>query len=185
MKKTLPKLFSCPDARFALPPAAPRRPWLRLSGGLALLSLVAAVGLVSSRPAHTAGGPIAVNVANTVPTVDVDNAARQPVAINLLPDTEHFGSFTVPAGKRLVIQQVSAITTSNTLQEVELNASVSGTDSPLSLPFTATGGGLQYAGGPVTFYADPGTTVRIFLDGSNSSGDFAQVEIVGYYVNVP
>ena len=41
-------------------PAAPR-----LLAGFGTLALVVGIGLAASHPAHTAGGPIAVTIANT------------------------------------------------------------------------------------------------------------------------
>ena len=51
----------------------------RLLAGVGTLALLAAVGLFSSRPARTAGGPVPVTVANAPLAVTAaDNPAKQP-----------------------------------------------------------------------------------------------------------
>ena len=92
---------------YSLRPLAPR-----LFAGIGLLALLAAFGLFASRPAHTAGGPVPVTVANTVMNRDLDNSARQPFQTTLQPFSitgyTASDSFTVPAHKRLVIEFVSS-----------------------------------------------------------------------------
>lgn len=88
----------------------------RLLAGLGTLALVAGVGLfASSRPAHTAGGPVPVSVANTpLATTAADNLALQSVTItnelsNATPGGKASSTFyTVPTGKRLVVDYVSS-----------------------------------------------------------------------------
>ena len=74
MKKTL---IRTAKPRFGFKPLSFRA---RLGGSLVVLTLVTGIGLAASRPAHTAGGPVSVSVANTpLPTVPTDEAApRQP-----------------------------------------------------------------------------------------------------------
>ena len=57
---------------YSLRPLAPR-----LLAGIGLLALLAAIGLVTSRPAHSGGGPVPVTVVNAVQ--ERDSPARQPV----------------------------------------------------------------------------------------------------------
>ena len=83
----------------------------RLLAGFGTAALIGAVCLVSSRPAHTAGGPIAVSVANTpIATTAADDPAKQPFQKTL--EIQANNSFpivaTVPAGKRLVIESICA-----------------------------------------------------------------------------
>lgn len=49
----------------------------RLLAGLGTLTLLAGIGLLASRPAHTTGGPVPVTVTN--PVQNRDSPARQPV----------------------------------------------------------------------------------------------------------
>ena len=159
----------------------------RLLAGVGTLTLLVGIGLISSRPAHTAGGPIPVTVANTVENHDLDKPARQPFTIRVYPTASTPQNFTVPAGKRLVIQQVSAFNFgSTTVEDVALYSLVSGKASALLVPFTVNNQGIVYASQAVTDYADPGTTVTVALDDTNTA-DMAgnNVDIVGYYVDVP
>ena len=89
----------------------------RLFAGVGTLTLLAGIGLFASRPAHTAGGPVAVSVANTPLAVlnrDTDNPARHAVGDTLNLGSESLGKvlvgslYTVPANKRLVIEHLSA-----------------------------------------------------------------------------
>ena len=86
----------------------------RLFAGVGLAALLGAFGLLSSRPAHTAGGPIPVSVANTVQTQDGDG--RQPVEgqITISSATNAaYGNlvYTVPTGKRLIVESMTLIPT--------------------------------------------------------------------------
>ena len=47
----------------------------RLLAGFGTLALFGAIGLLASRPAHTAGGPIPVSVANTPLATTVSDLA--------------------------------------------------------------------------------------------------------------
>ena len=174
-----------------LKPAAPR-----FFAAFGLLALVGAVGLVSSRPAHTAGGPIAVSVANTVRSHDADNPAQQPFQTRLDFDsttTNSEGTFVVPAGKRLVLENVSAETFSGPMSGVEVYVvtriagqpvlhDVGFADKPID-------GVLFMPIVPVRLYADGGSTVSVGVirGGSLPPGSAVGnvVHLSGYLVNVP
>ena len=91
----------------------------QIVSGLALLGLLTGVGLFASRPAHTAGGPIPVSVANTpLATTTADSPAKQPFmgftgytikngTSTGVPNSPLYSPIVVPDGKRLVIQTVS------------------------------------------------------------------------------
>ncbi len=90
----------------SLRPFAPR-----LLAGFGTLALLASIGLFASRPAHTAGGPVPVAVTNAVQ--ERDSPPRQPVEVNFLLSStggqDIFKTmYTVPAGKRLVVEYVTA-----------------------------------------------------------------------------
>ena len=77
----------------------------------AYLALIGVLAIATSGPAYTQSGqPNGPNVsvintpAEPVPMRDVDNPARQPFHLQMFGDNN---SFTVPAGKRLVIEFVS------------------------------------------------------------------------------
>ena len=161
----------------------------RLLAGAGLLTLLGGLGLfASSRPARSVGGPVPVSVANTVQNSDVDNPARQPVQFVAQPDTSGTGrddaeeDIPVPAHKRLVIEYVSAAL---------------GTGSGSVTMETVSGGKLAayyfiendtahlHHFLPTRIYADPGTNVSVFVDSNDGNRVYGDVEISGYYVNVP
>jgi len=170
------------------PLAAPR-----LFAGLGLAALLGAVGLVSSRPAHTAGGPIAVSVANTplLATLTEPAAPTQPFQHQFQPTSSGTGaeeSIVVPAHKRLVIEYVSA----------SLNRYAPGVGGTAYLITHAGGETVFYTtvsrtqdgnkrSQSVKIYADPGTTVTV----GALSNDFVtpeigtDTEVSGYLVDVP
>ncbi len=158
-----------------------------LISGLTLLGLLAGLGLFASRPAHTAGGPVPVTVANAIANHDLDNAARQPFGIRVFPSPKTFSTFVVPAGKRLVIQQISAFSFgSTTVEDVAVYTTTSGTGTALVVPYTVNNHGVVYAMQAVTDYADPGSTVTIAIDDANQNDTAGHnVDIHGYYVDVP
>ena len=159
----------------------------RLMAGFSSLALLASIGLFASRPAHTAGGPVPVTVANTITNHDLDNAARQPFGIRVFPSSSSAATFVVPAGKRLVIQQISAFSNgSTTVEDVAVYTTISGTGTALIVPFTVNNHGIVYATQSVTDYADAGTLVQVIIDDTNPN-DMAglNVDIHGYYVDVP
>ncbi len=91
-----------------LKPAAPR-----FFAAFGLLALVGAVGLVSSRPARTAGGPIAVSVANTPLAVTTASGTPAEGFIEIgSPTNSVFNKllYTVPAGKRLSVDTLTLFT---------------------------------------------------------------------------
>lgn len=94
----------------------------------------------------------------------------------------YFQSFTVPAGKRYVIDQYTAtcdIVSSTNMSQVEIDTVVGGTQAFASAPahvVQANGvvGGQQVTNyeatgaGPV--YADPGTTITLFANATAGTG---------------
>ena len=160
---------------------------------------MAAVGLfASSRPAHTAGGPVPVAVSNLpLPTVPTDEAApTEPFQTRLQPSAATGGvaavSFTVPSGKRLVIEDVSSAVvpqsndTTGVSGFVELLTTAGGQTVPHFLADTHFAQNRQNMS--VRYYADPGSTVtaQTFSSVNGSPGAAgADVELSGYYVDVP
>ena len=176
----------------------------RLLAGVGTLTLLATIGLFASRPAHTAGGPVPVTVANAPLAVTAaDNPAKQPfqafVSIGL-PKGQTFATgqntptgrtIPVPVGKRLVIQMVS-VWRSGTLTPGEgvrayVGCMVNGHEIFYPLPFAPTDGttvpGTMQA---VILYADSGTDLEFNAFRSGASGDETDfVSITGYLVDVP
>jgi hypothetical protein len=179
-------------------------------GGLSLF--IGAISLVTPHPTPAQGsdsvGTKPISVVNTpivrvgnppgapLPVRDVDNPARQPVHTNVLCIANSMLGcdetiYTVPAGKRLVIEYASM------LAEIPVGQVASWTIStfvrgrlerhrfPLTLPsvafnnVTATESGQQ-----VRIYADPGTHVEAGGIPNSGSGPFT-FTISGHLVDVP
>lgn len=132
------------------------------------------------------------------PMRDVDNGARQPVQFVISLDgadgSTNIGgtAYQVPAGKRLVIEQITGNVGLPSPQWVECKlglttGSVSQNhflrfDPPLPL----NGDGQYYTTLPVRFYADPGTPVVFGLGRNASTGIWgARITVSGYLVNLP
>ena len=175
---------------------------VRLAGGLAAASLIAGLGLLASRPAHTAGGPIAVSVANTpLATIPTDEAApRQPFqgsTTYVIKDHEYFGDadsddgfneIKVPAGKRLMIQTVSIRKLSNNNEDIRpiivtnVNAALGAYSLPNIHDTGAVEPGITQA---LTLSGDAGTTIHFALYRTGTTGkEYLDVSIYGYLVNI-
>jgi hypothetical protein len=155
--------------------------------GLATMSMAA-----PAWAAHAATTPVTVENPTTspVPTTDVDNPALQPFQTNLLPHSsttnQATDTFTVPPGKRLVIEYYSS-------QAQDLSGGAAG----LTLSTTVGGNLVSYiiyidanttnqVNQTTRIYADPGSIVQAFAfngGGAHSCAGF--LSISGYYVNVP
>ena len=174
---------------------------VKVIGGLTLVSLIAGLGLLASRPAHTAGGPIAVSVANTpLATKPTDVAApQQPFtastdyvfqngeALGSLDTAGGYAGIAVPAGKHLVIQTVSLYHIDNNNETIQayILPTTNGINGAYALPSVPSN--ATYFPGvtqTMTVYADPGTTVPFNLYRSQSSGiEYVYVIVSGYLVN--
>ena len=74
-------------------------------------SILAAAGILILALVLTAIGPKRVMAAlGYTPVRDVDNVGRQPFTIDVAVPSDDSRSFTVPAGKRLVITTLGAAT---------------------------------------------------------------------------
>jgi hypothetical protein len=156
-----------------------------LSAVLAMLVLI----VVTPRAAHaiTAALVQVVNTsANPIPNRDQDNPAQQPFQFLAQPDTRGTGTnraetdINVPAGKRLVIEYVSAgIAAGNGSVSVETTAG----GSQAAWYFIDQAAPVFTRGFfPTRIYADPGSTVSVTVFGANTQAD---VELSGHYVNIP
>jgi hypothetical protein len=148
--------------------------------------------------------PMAAHAQYSSPIHDVDNAARQPVHFDVtipVNSNDSFGGIflpqNVPAGKRLVIEEVTG--------NISLPSGQRLIDANL---ITVTGGkgGIAHhirfdppvPGGPGSsgdytmttvsgrFYADPGTSVQILIVRNDVAGSWSgHLTISGYLVNLP
>jgi hypothetical protein len=142
--------------------------------------------------AHTPGAtPVTVEnpATSPVPTTDVNESALQPFQATLFPHSstsnESTDSFTVPAGKRLVIEYYSS-------QPQDLSGGAAG----MVLTTTAGGAFVQYivyvnanttnqVNQTVRIYADPNSTVEAFAFNANAASSAGFVTVSGHFVNVP
>ena len=166
---------------------------------LSRLSVVVFVALVAfgASSAFAAGPPPGLNVR------DVANPALQPFqhsGIVAIHDTFAGGSatFTVPAGKRLVIEYASF---SYTLSTGDITGVSVGVETANSNQFPVDHqipvlykvldliglSVMRFAGGtPVRLYADPGSEVILRVGRNHGTGqDIGTVSISGYFVNLP
>lgn len=121
----------------------------------------------------------------STPVRDVDNPARQYArAGGTLSPTPLNGDsvqiFTVPAGKRLVIEHVSARCYNGALPTY-LQVYVFGSPGSYHfVPVNSNGISSQ----PLRLYADSGNNVQINVPISPSGGD-CSFSVTGYYVTLP
>lgn len=165
--------------------------------GLAALSMT--VPAWADRPStpvtvdNPTTSPVPATIVNPttspVPTTDVNEAALQPFQATLFPHSsttnEATDTFTVPAGKRLVIEYYSS-------QPQDLSGGAAG----MVLTTTAGGTFVQYivyvnanttnqVNQTTRIYADPGTTVEAFAFNANANSCAGFVSVSGHLVNVP
>lgn len=162
----------------------------RLFAGFGTLTLLAGIGLISSRPAHTAGGPIAVNVANTpLPMIAADDPAKQPFQVVVLLTKN--GDLTaistqVPAGKRLVVEAVSIF--SDIGGDPDGHAVLLYPDAThayhiISVPPTTA----PYLGisEKTLIYVEAGDTLQATCQTTSDTAPVLYLTVSGHYVNLP
>ena len=138
-----------------------------------------------------------VNIANTPIVQDRDNPARQPFAYSAGPQNWIGNApnisfdFTVPGGKRLVIEQVSVIAhlTASTTQKLSARVVILVSPFPF-YRFVGTDAGQTdfVASSQMRCYADAGTSVTILVTRSDTSGggaNVASVSLSGYLIDIP
>ena len=152
---------------------------------------------LSGTPSVSITGTPNVNIANTPIVQDRDNPARQPFTyfadkfwIGNVPNVSF--NFTVPGGKRLVIEQVSvsAHLTASTTQKLSAEVQIFNGSPFTFYRFVGTDAGQNdfVASSQVRCYADAGTSVIILVTRSDTSGggaDSAGVSLSGYLIDMP
>jgi len=153
---------------------------------------------LSGTPSVSLTGTPNVNVANTPIVQDRDNPARQPFTyapagqfwIGNVPNNSF--DFTVPGGKRLVIEQVSVIATltASTTQKLSAEVQIFPGSTIIFYRFVGTDAGRTdfVASSQMRCYADAGISVRILVTRSDTSGgsaDVANVSLSGYLIDMP
>ena len=149
---------------------------------------------VMNQPTVTVGN----SSASPIPVFNVDNPVSQPVAADIeLPLNagevfKRFTLFTVPAGKRLVIEYASywASVGAGDLPFIQIMAAVGGPTIFYAVPVSkvgAQGGGDFFSGAQnLRVYANPGTDVTIQFDRNLSATPATgRMAFSGYLVDVP
>lgn len=178
-----------------------------VTGGC-LLTLLCIVTVTTPRVSYGSGGaapgpekPVVVvnTAAEPVPARDVDNPAREPFQrflVGQVDDGEiNAGdsvSFSVPAGKRLVIEYVSllGVVPAGQKLRVKIDAFAGGPGShqlTLSNEGSFQAGRDDYKASHLTrIYADPGTDVFLRVARNSTSGVAGiNASVSGYLVDVP
>jgi hypothetical protein len=165
--------------------------------GVALV-LVTAAG---DRPAYAVESKD-VNVVNT-PTVIARQSGAWDVGIDrvripfqkslnfIIPDGETVGveQFVVPAGYRLIIEQVTSVTDlfpGQAINALKVVTAVGGVPAEHYIPPMSTSGGVFIGCQQVRLYADPETEVRFVAFRTGSAGAvLTSGSISGYLVPMP
>ena len=163
----------------------------RLLAGFGTAALVAGVGLfASSRPAHTAGGPIPVTVSNA--PLGVTSTEGQPVEVYVDANTSPSSSnlvYTVPAGKRLVVESMSLVVGggSNVSYAGVITTQDSAGDT-LSFASLSTGvvtADVATATQPMHLHVPPGGIVFTTVYARGSSFVSGYISLSGYLIDAP
>jgi len=157
--------------------------------GVAIACAVFALGL--SQPVHAVVAAL-VSITNTsanpVPVTSVDDRVTNAFGMRVYPNVRNYASFSVPAGKRLVISGISGFNNGNgSVTDVEVFVISNGNGSAQRLPFGApqSSTALRYLLNENVFLvADPGTTVYFFIN-DNDFNDSAgiNIDVHGYYAS--
>jgi hypothetical protein len=153
-------------------------------------SILAAAGILLLAGVLTLVGPKRVMAAlGYTPVRDVTNPALQPFQIAVsFSGNSNFGtnSFTVPAGKRLVIEYVSVAMFNNGSGTVLIGPAPLSSLPSVSIPFRDPGIRGVYTGGQeVRFYGEPGQTLGVRVDFDTFGLFGGEVTIVGHLVSLP
>ncbi len=151
-------------------------------------------------------GGLGVKVENTpLPTRDVDNPARQPVQAEVVQGIGHFTGqgvlFTVPPGKRLVVEHFSSelgVASGTSVNRYTLDIADNPTSGSSFAHFIppayhapcgscVAGTELFVASQPIRMYVDAGKVLIVGVSFSNSPGPnvFGFFGISGYLIDAP
>ena len=163
----------------------------RLLAGVGTLALLGGIGLMSSRPARTAGGPVPVTVANPSLAVTDADAARQAVTGNLILSGPVFSSpsgilYTVPASKRLVIETVAAISNRNDANAytIEVDTITGGVLEQTFVTLLPNSALYSTLAQPLRLYADPGSTIQVIVQNNGHNAPFTGLSFAGHLVDL-
>lgn len=158
------------------------------------LSNLPAIGSSETTINNTTANPVPVTVQNTpLPVINVQpNQPFQAYAAVTIPAGSASATgntlFTVPAGKRLVIESISiylANSAASSITSFFFQTVVSGGIGYHGLTIPADGTTYPLGNLNAKFYADPGSSVyaNVYRTGVITSSESAFVTVTGYYIN--
>jgi hypothetical protein len=159
--------------------------------------ILAAVGLLILAAVIAAMTPKRVLAAlGYTPVFDISNPALQPFShefhISFPNGSVGTDTFTVPAGKRLVIETVTGAAFLSPGVNVDFAMDVALNGAFVRYNFQSASAGVffnlerHHTAHAVRIYADPGTTIRAIVQKSNSStAGGGNISIAGHFVNLP
>ena len=172
--------------KLAFSAAAPR-----LFAGIGTLTLLAGLGLLASRPAHTAGGPIAVTVTNPLVGVTDADSARQAVSSQITLSGPVFSApsgtlYTVPADKHLVLESMSVAGNLSDTNKYSIFVTTTQGGVETQTFFDLVPDGSRFPGmiQPMRLYPDPGTKVDIGVQTAGTKTPFVAISFSGHLVNL-
>jgi hypothetical protein len=141
----------------------------------------------------TLQGSAQIDTSSPIPVRDVDRVAQQPIQFEIAHNNGVDFKYTVPAGKRLVIEHVSggANVQSGVMSSVSVETQMNGDNAirhRFVLSFIGQTGSAMFYGvtQPAHLYADPGTEVVVIPNHPPSAtGPFVNLAISGYLVDAP
>lgn len=163
------------------------------------VALGAPVEILTSAPLPVSlGGPVTIDTSAPLPVTVIGAAAPQPIQISLFQPSTNFpdiNRFRVPAGKRLVIEDVScsAVDADDVLLGLGVRTRVNGVEVLHLCPFDVRvntgrpGTTMSYAGArPMHAYADPETDVVVSFAGVPAATfPIFSAVLSGHLVDVP
>jgi len=167
---------------------------------LLVLGAMALVGPPPSVAQHSPGHVTVTNhISQPVPTREVGHQARQVFQRRLSATASSGGNqlsldVSVPAGKRLVVEHISAIITIPTGQKVLFRYNVHGPGGIGVQPtffashainqFTSSGFDNFVIDSPTRFYADGAVTIQFIVDRNPAAGNFfVDIGVAGYLLD--
>ena len=162
----------------------------RLLAGVGLLALLGGIGLASSRPAHTAGGPVPVTVANS--PLGVTSTEGQPVEVYVFANPSPSSSnlvYTVPAGKELVVESMSLVVGGGSnVSYTGVVRTLDSTGGLVSFASLSTGvvtADVATATQPMHLHVGPGGKVYTDVYARGSTTVSGYVSLSGYLIDAP
>ncbi len=158
------------------------RPYFLGAFGMAVMAMIISPEVRSAAAALVS---VTNTFTNPVPTRGADNPAFQGFGTRLFPSARNISTIVVPAGKYLVLTDISGFHNGTTAYGVSIDVQSSGQIQEQKFPFDNFTYGLRYLRDGHTFLvADPGSTVYVYVDDLNDNDTAGiNVDLHGYYVS--